>query len=88
MMDMPKGGVKELEKSRYGREYLNKLRKQYARDILQPGDPMFQKVYGDQVKKSQETLAKQKIKSQEEWNMKHDMDAHDKSRAEGSKRIL
>ena len=47
---MPKGGVKELQQSPAGRKYLSKLQKRHALDILQPGDPKFDKVYGPKLR--------------------------------------
>ena len=45
-----KYGVKELLKSFSGRLYLGSLQKKYWREILQPSDPLFEKVYGSSLK--------------------------------------
>ena len=57
---MPESGVKELKKSKSGNAYLEKLQKKYHTDLLQPGDPMFEKVYGDKIERDK------KIKKQQE----------------------
>ena len=51
---LPKGGVQELLKSFGGRRYLADLRKRFWKELLQPSDPRFWKVYGPQIKKSEE----------------------------------
>ena len=64
---MPKGGAKELMKSRYGREYLGKLQERHKVDILQPTDPLFQKVYGDKLGRDAEAKRRAEDKAREEW---------------------
>lgn len=64
---MPTGGVKELVKTAEGRRYLSKLQKKHELDILQPNDPRFNKVYGDQIKKRQEVRIQQEQKAKDEW---------------------
>ena len=51
---LPKGGVQELLKSYGGRRYLADLRKRFWKELLQPSDPRFWKVYGPQIKRSEE----------------------------------
>lgn len=70
-ISMPKGGVQELLKSASGREYLNKLRERHKKDLLQPSDPMFKKVYGNTVKKTEDMHAKQREQAQAEWERKN-----------------
>ena len=60
-------GVEKLSRSPQGREYLQGLRKKYERDLIQPGDPRFQKVYGAQIKKAQTEKAKNEEKSKAMW---------------------
>lgn len=64
---MPKGGVKELMRSKDGRDYLSKLQKRHWKDILQPSNPLFEKVYGDKLKRDAQKLEEKKRKSQDEW---------------------
>ena len=51
--------VKELKKTPSGRAYLEKLQKQQGYDLLQPSDPMFNKVWGKKLKENQEIREKQ-----------------------------
>ena len=44
--DLRKYGVAKLSKSPAGREYLERLRKKYEKDLVQHGDPRFKKLYG------------------------------------------
>lgn len=50
---MPKGGVNELLKSPSGRAHLAELQKRHWKDILQPGDKFFDKVYGDKLRREE-----------------------------------
>jgi len=62
---MPAGGAKELQKSPSGRRYLDKLRKKYELDVLQPSDPKFYKVYGKDIKRREENQSKQETEAQD-----------------------
>jgi len=72
--------VDELLKSPSGRAHLADLQKRHWKDILQPSDPRFDKVYGKQVKDTQEKMDKNKRKANEmreeiskkkEWELKN-----------------
>lgn len=54
--ELPKGGVNELLKSPSGREYLKRLQEIYWKEILQPSDPRFEKVYGKQIAETRRKL--------------------------------
>jgi hypothetical protein len=43
--------VNELIKSPSGREYLARMQEAYKEDIAQPGTPLFDKVYGDKIRR-------------------------------------
>ena len=62
---MPKGGVKELKKSKSGMEYLAKLQRRHKIDILQPGEPGFDKVYGSKIKQDEKMHAKQRLEAKD-----------------------
>ena len=64
---MPRGGVKELVRSKDGRDYLVKLQKRHWKDIVQPSNPLFEKIYGDKLKKTSEKMERQKKLAEEEW---------------------
>ena len=64
---MPRGGVKELVRSKDGRDYLAKLQKRHWKDIVQPSNPLFEKIYGDKLKKTAEKMEKQKKLAESEW---------------------
>ena len=64
---MPKGGVKELQASVSGRKYLAKLQKKHELDLLQPGDPKFDKVYGAKVRRDAKMHERQQKLSRDEW---------------------
>ena len=64
---MPKGGVMELKKSPSGRRYLGELQEKYKLDLIQPKDPMFNKVYGDKFKRDKQIREKQEIMAKGEW---------------------
>lgn len=55
---MPKGGVNELLKSPSGRAALAEMQKRHWKDILQPGDKLFTKVWGDKLKHQEEQKKK------------------------------
>lgn len=64
---MPVGGVKELVKTAEGRRYLARLQKKYELDIIQPGDPRFEKVWGHKRKQFQVLKEKHEKQYKEEW---------------------
>ena len=65
--EMPKGGVNELLKSPSGREHLANLQKRHWKDLLQPSDPRFQKVYGKEIEDRNRRLEETKRKGQEQY---------------------
>lgn len=64
---MPKGGVNELVKTPAGRKYLQRLQNRHRKDILQPGDPMFEKVWGSSVRRREELKRKSKEDADAQW---------------------
>jgi hypothetical protein len=73
-------GVNELLKSPSGRAHLAELQKRHWKDILQPGDKLFTRVYGDKIKKDKEQMEKNKRvgedmyaeqKEKKEWEQKN-----------------
>ena len=64
---MPKGGVKELLRSHDGRAYLDKLQKRHWKDLVQPSDPLFQKIYGAKLKANERVAQKNKRRADDEW---------------------
>jgi hypothetical protein len=55
---MPPGGVMRLKKSKAGRELLAKMQRENWKDILQPSDPRFEKVWGHKQKRYEEEKRK------------------------------
>lgn len=77
---MPKGGVNELLKTGSGKKYLGELQKRYWKELLQPSDPRFNRIYGKQIERSREMEEKNKRVGQEmyeeqnkrkEWEQKN-----------------
>lgn len=60
-------GAKKLSESPSGREYLQKLRKQYEKELLQPGDPRFLQVYGAQIEKQKKEKEKNERIARDMW---------------------
>ena len=60
-----KYSVSEMEQSPEGRKKLAKEREKYWKESLQPSDPRFFKVYGNQIKKENELQDKKKRESQD-----------------------
>ena len=48
-------GAKELLKTADGRRFLENEQKKHEIDLLQPGNPKFEKVYGEKIRKQEET---------------------------------
>jgi len=63
-------GVGVLEKTVEGRAVLNKARKKWAAELVQPGDPEFNKLYGKQVKEREEARRELQRQSGEMWGDK------------------
>jgi len=63
--------VKELIKTQSGRQYLDKMRERYRFDLLQPKDPLFNKVYGNQIKQQNNNNIKQQELAKAEWEKKN-----------------
>lgn len=64
---MPPGGVKELQKSKSGLEYLRKLQKKHHLELIQPDDPKFEQVYGEKLRRDAERKRQSEQKAKEEW---------------------
>ena len=60
-------GAKKLSETREGQIVLNKARKKYAAELVQPGDPEFNKLYGKQVKEREEARRELQEKSRSAW---------------------
>ena len=75
--DMPLGGARELRKFADGRKYLASLQKKYALDILQPGSVKFDQVYGEKLRKQEETRHKISEESKAMWEEKREKKGHD-----------
>lgn len=85
---MPKGGVKELQQTKSGQDYLKRLQKKHKMDILQPGQPGFNKRYGAKVKADRLMHERQEKKAriqQEERTERKEFDDRKASRAEYKK---
>ena len=65
LVDFMEYSAKELAQSPAGRERLAREQERHAHDILQPGNPMFEKVWGSKVKKNAEAREKAKSVSRE-----------------------
>ena len=63
-------GLNELAKSPQGRLYIEKIRKENKLKLLQPDDPLFLKVYGDDIKKKEEVRLRQIRESKDMWQQK------------------
>ncbi len=63
-------GVGVLEKTPEGRKVLNKARRKYAAELVQPGDPEFDKLYGKQVKEREEARRELQEQSRRMWEEK------------------
>jgi hypothetical protein len=59
--------VHELMRTPDGRAYLKRMQDRHKLDLLQPSDPMFDKVYGDRNRKVKEELEKQETQSKDMW---------------------
>ena len=73
-------GVKNLQKTQHGRDYLTNLRKENEIDLLQPGDPKFDRVYGDKIRKQESRLDKRKQNMREFKQEGEERLAYDKMR--------
>ena len=60
-------GVAKLEKTHEGRVVLNNARKKWAAELVQPGDPEFNKLYGKQVRERQEARRELQEQSKKMW---------------------
>lgn len=60
-------GVKTLEKTAEGRVVLANARKKWAAELVQPGDPEFNKLYGKQVKERAEAYRTLQEHSRKLW---------------------
>ena len=69
-LEMPHGGVDELLKSPSGREHLKRIQEANKIKLLQPSDPMFEKVYGNDIKKGKKIKEKQERMARDEWSEK------------------
>jgi hypothetical protein len=75
--EMPEGGAKELRNSADGRRYLQELQKKHALDILQPGDPKFDRVYGDKIKKQEAEKQRIAKESSDLYAIEREKKAHE-----------
>lgn len=60
-------GVGKLEKTAEGQAVLRRARKKWAAELVQPGDPEFNKLYGKQVKEREEARSALQEQSRREW---------------------
>ena len=63
-------GVKVLEKTIEGRAVLNNARKKYRAELVQQGDPEFDKLYGKQIKERAEARRELQQQSEKLWEEK------------------
>ncbi len=63
-------GAKKLSETREGQKVLDRARKKYAAELVQPGDPEFNKLYGKQVKEREEARRELQRQSREAWEAK------------------
>lgn len=60
-------GAKKLSETKEGQIVLDKARKKYATELVQPGDPEFNKLYGKQVKERNEARRALQEQSRALW---------------------
>ena len=75
---MPPGGAKQLLHSEDGRKYLTRLRKKHHKDLLQPGQPGFEKAWGSKKRATERMHQDQKDLAAEEWERKNFKDSRNK----------
>lgn len=74
---IPGKGVNEALKSPAGRKYLERLRKKYRRDLLRPGDPEWEKVWGADERRKQKRHKENVEKSLEMWQRHKELKVFD-----------
>lgn len=60
-------GVQSLEKTSEGRVILEKARSKYKAELVQPGDPEFNKLYGKEVRARQEEKMEREREAKQMW---------------------
>ena len=60
-------GATELSKTREGVRVIQQAAKKYERELLQPGDPLFEKEYGKEIKERNEAMREREQVAEREW---------------------
>lgn len=77
----------KLRESPSGRRYLEKLRREKRLDVLQPSDPLFEKVWGGKEKERREMDERQEKEAKEMWARREEEKAWNEKKGYGDRSI-